>query len=88
MCLVCLVLKIWHFRELSSKISQQGQSHFPHSITPLLPGKCTSGAYYFFTLPAMNGPLPAVLKDRENTVNATQNNTIKLQTALKLPQNV
>ena len=32
-------------------------------------GKCTSGAYYFFTLLARNGPLPAELQFRENTDN-------------------
>ena len=40
------------------------------SLTPLPPspppGKCISGAY-FFALPAMNGPLPAEIKFRENT---------------------
>ena len=36
---------------------------------PLPPGKCASDAY-FFSLLAMNGPLPAELKFRENTVFA------------------
>ena len=43
----------------------------------LAPGKCTSGAY-FFALAAMNGPLTAELKFRENTAMLTHSEQKKL----------
>ena len=50
----------------SSKISQQGWSHVPHSTAPLPPRKVHLW-HIFVALPAMNGPLPAELKFREKT---------------------
>ena len=56
---------------------QQGWGHVPHSTTPLPPGKCTSGAY-FFALAAVNGPLTAELKFRENTAMLTHSEQKRL----------
>ena len=57
---------------LSSQISQRGRGHVPHFTNSLPPGKCTSDKY-FFASPPMNGPLPAELKFRENTVQLILN---------------
>ena len=48
-------------------------------LSPLPPGKCTSGTYS--ALPAMNGPFPAELKFRENT--GVVENIKHLMTGLK-----
>lgn len=45
--------------------SQRGQSHVPHSTTPL-PQESAILAHFFFALPPMNSPIPAELKFREN----------------------
>ena len=37
----------------SSKISQQGWSHVPHSTAPSPQGKYTSGTYFLFYQPLM-----------------------------------
>ena len=73
-CLKITMANLWkigvkmregHFRELGSWISKRGRamSHFPSARKVHL--WCI-----FFALPAMNGPFPADLNFRENTVFA------------------
>ena len=61
-------MREWHFRELSSWISKRGRpmSHLP----PSPPSTIVHLWCVFFSLPAMNGPFPADLNFRENTVCA------------------
>ena len=44
---------------------EQEQGHVPHSTTPPYPRKVR--LWVFLVLPAMNGPLPAELKFKQNT---------------------
>ena len=44
---------------------EQGQGDVPHFTTPPYPRKVR--LWVFLVLPAMNGPLPAELKFKENT---------------------
>ena len=67
-----LKMREWHFRELSSSISQLGWSHVPSLYKPLpppppLPPRKVHLRHIFFALLAMNDTLPAKLKFRENT---------------------
>ena len=58
-------MREWHFRELSSWISKQGRA-----MSRLPPNQESAPLVYIFALPAMNGPFPADLNFRENTVYA------------------
>ena len=69
-----LKLGEWHFR-----FPSKGRAMFLTPLSPLPPGKCTSGTYS--ALPAMNGPFPAELKFRENT--GVVENIKHLMTGLK-----
>ena len=52
------------------------------STTLLPPGKCPFGAY-LLPYPAMNGPLPAELKFRENSVNTYSKMNLYFKTLLR-----
>ena len=56
------------------KFPSEGGVHVPPSTAPLPPPP--ENSVYFFSLPSMNGPLPAELKFGENPVN------IKIDTQL------
>ena len=58
-------MREWHFRELSSWISKRGRD-----MSRLPPNQESAPLVYIFALPAMNGPFPADLNFRENTVYA------------------
>ena len=58
-------MREWHFRELSSWISKRGRA-----MSRLPPNQESAPLVYIFALPAMNGPFPADLNFRENTVYA------------------
>ena len=58
-------MREWHFRELSSWISKRGRA-----MSRLPPNQESAPLVYIFALPAMNGPFPADLNSRENTVYA------------------
>ena len=58
-------MREWHFRELSSWISKRGRA-----MSCLPPTRKVHLWCIFFALPAMNGPFPADLNFRENTVYA------------------
>ena len=49
---------------------EQGQGNVPQSTTPPYPRKVR--LWVFLVLPAMNGPLPAELKFKENTVRPSE----------------
>ena len=58
-------MREWHFSKLLNFQVKAG-----HVVPPGPPGQCTFGVIIFFALPAMNGPFPADLNFRENTVCA------------------
>ena len=65
LCKIGVKMREWHFRELSSWISKRGRA-----MSRLPPNQESAPLVYIFALPAMNGPFPADLNFRENTVYA------------------
>ena len=65
----------WHFRELSSWISQRGWGHIPHSTTPLPPRKVYH--WHIFGLTGDEWSLTYWAKFRENAASIVYKTLLK-----------